>query len=70
VTCMNSLLGARCGYLTPTLYQLAKSGLNPFRDITQGDNGFYKAGQGWNACTGLGSPKVEALIEGLRGGGK
>jgi len=42
--------------------------VNPFRDITQGDNGFYKAGQGWNACTGLGSPKVGVLIEGLRGG--
>jgi kumamolisin len=68
VACMNGLLGARCGYITPTLYGLAKSGVNPFRDITQGDNGFYKAGQGWNACTGLGSPKVGVLIEGLRGG--
>jgi kumamolisin len=28
-----------------------------FVDITSGDNGGYRAGPGWDACTGLGSPK-------------
>jgi kumamolisin len=28
-----------------------------FVDITSGDNGGYYAGPGWDACTGLGSPK-------------
>ena len=26
------------------------------REITRGNNGHYRAGKGWNACTGLGSP--------------
>ncbi len=62
VACMNTALGARCGYITPLLYQLARNGGGPLRAITEGDNGFYKAGQGWNACTGLGSPEVDKLI--------
>jgi kumamolisin len=71
VACMNTALGARCGYITPLLYQLAKNGDGPLRAITEGDNGFYKAGQGWNACTGLGSPEVDKLVAALgegRGG--
>jgi kumamolisin len=31
--------------------------LEVFVDITSGDNGGYRAGPGWDACTGLGSPK-------------
>jgi kumamolisin len=40
------------GFANPVLYQ------NPsaFHDITQGDNGDFSAGPGWDACTGLGSP--------------
>jgi kumamolisin len=26
------------------------------RDIIEGNNGMYKATEGWDACTGLGSP--------------
>jgi kumamolisin len=33
-----------------------------FRDIVDGNNGAYKAGQGWDACTGLGSPNGTALL--------
>jgi kumamolisin len=32
-----------------------------FRDITQGNNGGFLATPGWDACTGLGSPKGRAL---------
>jgi kumamolisin len=67
VACINSTLDARCGYVTPLLYELSKSSTKPLRDITQGNNGFYEAGPGWDACTGLGSPMVERLIEALRG---
>jgi kumamolisin len=34
-------------------------------DITAGDNGAYKAGPGWDACTGLGSPNGSALLRAL-----
>ncbi|QRP50779.1 S8/S53 family peptidase [Amycolatopsis sp. FDAARGOS 1241] len=36
-----------------------------FRDITEGDNGDYRAGPGWDACTGLGVPDGEALLAAL-----
>jgi kumamolisin len=60
---LNENLGKPVGYVTPLLYtRLAKDGL---RAITQGDNGAYSAGQGWNACTGLGSPRGSSLAHGL-----
>ena len=33
-----------------------------FNDITDGNNGAYKAGPGWDACTGLGTPDGTALL--------
>ena len=33
-----------------------------FNDITEGNNGAYKAGPGWDACTGLGTPDGTALL--------
>ena len=52
---------ASAGFLNPTLYA------NPaaFRDITSGNNGAYKAGPGWDPCTGLGSPIGTAVITAL-----
>jgi kumamolisin len=44
------------------LYQIGESA---FRDITQGNNGAYQAGPGWDACTGLGSPNGQALLDAL-----
>jgi kumamolisin len=66
VACLNQELNARCGYIAPLLYNLAANGANPMREITKGNNGFYQAGPGWNACTGLGSPRLERLLEALR----
>ena len=34
-----------------------------FRDITSGNNGSYSAGQGWDPCTGWGSPGGDALLQ-------
>ncbi|HEX3592861.1 MAG TPA: S53 family peptidase [Pseudonocardiaceae bacterium] len=50
--------GRSLGLLQPVLYQ-ANAGL---RDITEGDNGAYRAGPGWDACTGLGVPKGNDLV--------
>ena len=54
----------RFGMLQPLVY----AGLTPgtaapgFNDITEGNNGAYKAGPGWDPCTGLGSPDGTALL--------
>jgi kumamolisin len=45
------------GFLNATLY----AGPQSLRDITQGNNGDFAASQGWDACTGLGSPNGPAL---------
>ncbi|MFZ0994937.1 MAG: S53 family peptidase [Candidatus Dormiibacterota bacterium] len=59
-------LGHSPGYLNPILYQtLEAEGVT--RDITKGSNGAYKAGPGWDACTGWGSPDGTKLLAGLRG---
>jgi kumamolisin len=59
-------LGHNPGYLNPILYQtLEAEGVT--RDITNGSNGAYKAGSGWDACTGWGSPDGTKLLAGLRG---
>jgi kumamolisin len=56
--------GKRFGMLQPLVY----AGVTPgtaapgFNDITEGNNGAYKAGPGWDACTGLGSPDGTALL--------
>ena len=44
--------------LAPALYTAVRAGAvsRGFRDITAGTNGAYKAGPGWDACTGLGVP--------------
>ncbi len=64
---MNHAMGAHSGYLNSLLYKLASSSKDKasFRPITRGENGAYHAGPGWNACTGLGSPQGEHLLEAL-----
>ena len=52
------------GYLQPLLY--TTSGGGGTNDITTGSNGAYDAGQGWDACTGLGSPDGTRLMATLQ----
>ena len=52
---LNQKAGQPIGFLNPVLYQQA-DGAGVFHDVTQGNNGAYTAGPGWDACTGLGSP--------------
>lgn len=53
------------GFLNPLIYAAnAKPG---FRDITEGNNGAFSAGPGWDPCTGLGSPNLPTLFPLLTG---
>jgi kumamolisin len=63
---LNQLLGRPVGFLNPQLYGSVLSG-GGLRDITEGDNGAYSAGPGWDACTGLGSPRGGAILAALQG---
>lgn len=64
VALLNEQLQKPVGFLNPKLY----AGLphpEGLSDITSGNNGAYKAGTGWDACTGLGSPNGQALLAAL-----
>jgi kumamolisin len=58
---INAKTGKHAGFINPTLYA---SGV--LRDITQGNNGAYSAGPGWDACTGLGSPDGAKVLAALQ----
>lgn len=64
ITRLAQATGKRFGLLQPLVY----AGITPgtdvpgFNDITQGNNGAYSAGPGWDPCTGLGSPQGTALL--------
>jgi len=62
---MNQSLGKSVGFLAPMLY--GTSAQAGFHDITQGNNGNYQAGPGWDACTGNGSPNGAVLLQALGG---
>ena len=66
---LNHAVGANSGYLNSLLYKIAKESKTKetFRPITHGENGAYRAGPGWNACTGLGTPLGDRLLEALGG---
>jgi len=73
IALVNQKRGSTAGFVNPVLY--ANSGA--LRDITSGNNGAFKAGPGWDACTGLGSPIGTAIATALgakakkkRSGGK
>lgn len=71
--------GKRLGFLNGTFYRIlkSKSYSKAFHDITTGNNAFsikdnngktvtipgYNAGRGWDATTGVGSPKAAGLVK-------
>jgi kumamolisin len=68
---LNEALGMRIGFLTPLLYKPNAARLAAVCDITEGFNGptraaGFSARRGWDACTGLGSPNGEKLLQLLR----
>jgi kumamolisin len=69
IALFNQSLGKNAGYINPSLYSLPES---DYHDITSGNNddsglGYYSAGTGWDACTGLGSPDGAAILSALSG---
>ncbi len=67
VALINQQLGQSVGFLNPILYQNYDlfAQVNALQDVTSGNNGGYSAKQGWDACTGLGSPDGANLLDAL-----
>jgi kumamolisin len=64
IALLNQGLGHPVGFLNPLLYgSLKNKGVT--NDITQGNNGAQQAKQGWDACTGWGSPDGQMLLQSL-----
>ena len=72
ITRINQILGKRVGFVNATLY----SNPSAFNDIILGNNRVssqggsenlgYDATAGWDACTGLGSPRGAAVLAALK----
>jgi kumamolisin len=54
IALINQSIEKPVGFINPLLYSAPET--SDFDDITSGNNGYYSAGPGWDACTGLGSP--------------
>ena len=63
IALINGSMGKPVGFLNPLLYPANES--TDFNEVTSGNNGAYSARAGWNACTGLGSPKGLGIAETL-----
>jgi len=71
----NQMAGGRIGFLNNRIYGWTSSATlenRLFHDITTGDNAFgdisgFAATTGWDAATGVGSPKADALVPQLAG---
>lgn len=66
VAIMNQQSGKPMGFMNPRIYAQAIDSTG-FRDVTEGNNGDFKATQGWDPCTGLGSPMGSQLLTALGG---
>ncbi len=65
IALLNQQLGKNIGWFQPALYGTITQH-KALHDITSGTNGAYKAGPGWDACTGLGSPNGMAILNVLK----
>ena len=63
---INQQTGKSVGFLNPQIYQQAVEAA-ALHDITEGNNGAFSATEGWDACTGLGSPDGAKLLAALTG---
>jgi kumamolisin len=63
IALVNQSVGKPAGFINALLYGAQET--TDFHDITSGNNGYYSAGPGWDACTGLGSPIGEEVAETL-----
>jgi kumamolisin len=62
IALFNQSLSKSVGFLNPVLYKSLGNAPGAFQDITSGNNGDYRAGPGWDACTGWGSPNGANLL--------
>jgi len=66
---LNQAKKKNVGFLNPFLYANVSKGV--VHDVTSGTNAItrtvkgYKAGKGWDACTGLGTPDGTAILNNL-----
>jgi kumamolisin len=65
IALMNEQLGKNLGWFHPALYGTVAQH-KALNDITAGNNGAFNAGKSWDACTGLGSPNGQAILNLLR----
>ena len=66
IALLNQGLNARVGFFNPLLYKsIGPEGV--LNDVTSGNNGDFKAGPKWDACTGWGSPDGKKLLAALKG---
>jgi kumamolisin len=66
IALINAQMGKPIGFLNPLIYQQAVEA-SAFHDISEGNNGDFSAAQGWDPCTGLGSPDGNQLLAALTG---
>jgi kumamolisin len=62
---VNEQLVDPVGFLNPMLYQQLVDVADVVGDVTSGDNGGYRPGSGWDAWSGLGTPRGENLLAAL-----
>jgi len=69
IALLNQAKKKKVGFLNPFLYGNVSKGV--VKDVTSGTNAIagtvkgYKAGKGWDACTGLGTPDGTAILNNL-----
>ncbi|HUN57749.1 MAG TPA: S53 family peptidase [Candidatus Binataceae bacterium] len=57
IALINQAKGVAQGFINPKLY----ANTSALNDVTQGNNGAFNAAPGWDACTGLGTPRGNQL---------
>ncbi len=65
IALINEQLAEPVGFFNPVLYAQVVPEGDGVTDVTGSGNGAYQAGTGWDACTGLGSPRGESLLAAL-----
>jgi kumamolisin len=62
---INQQLGTRVGFINPLLYSTLRDH-KALNDVSQGTNGDFVSQGGWDACTGMGSPNGQAILDVLK----
>jgi kumamolisin len=62
---INEQLGTRVGFINPLLYGTFAQH-KALNDIASGTNGEFDSKPGWDACTGMGSPNGQAILDVLK----